>query len=348
MAEGNKSFSDFKVGQVVGNRYDLLEEIGRGGYAIVFRAIDREQDQEVALKTIRPVARPKEALARVRREAALISRLQHENTVRIFDYGMEGDVYIAMELLKGHPLSDELDTRRKLPVARAIQICCEVLKSLAEAHDHGIVHRDLKPENVFLVGNSDGTESVKVLDFGIAKLTKDATHLDPMALTLQGRAMGTPNYMSPEQAKGLDLTAHSDLYTMGILLFEMITGKPPFAGGTAMDIMLRHVNAPVPRLPDPKLRGTPIERAIRKALTKDHTRRFQNAADMLAALGGSVAVPVGELPPPVKVTSDHSALTPIQQQMVAKKPFPWRRFAAWVLSITIGLGILALLFRLRG
>ena len=348
MVEENKSFSDFKVGQVVAERYELREEIGRGGYAIVFRAYDREQELEVALKTIRPVARPKEALARFRREAALISRLRHENTVRIFDYGMEGDVYIAMELLKGHPLSDELDTRRRLPVSRAIQICCEVLKSLSEAHDHGIVHRDLKPENVFLVGNPDKSESVKVLDFGIAKLTKDAAHIDPMALTLQGRAMGTPNYMSPEQAKGIDLTAHSDLYTMGILLFEMITGKPPFAGGTAMDIMLRHVNAPIPRLPDPKLRGTPIERAIRKALNKDHTKRFQGAADMLAALGGAVAVPVGQLPPPVKVTSDHSALTPIQQGLVVKEPLPWRRYAAWVVSIGIGLGILALLLRLQG
>lgn len=346
MEHAEKS-SDFAAGDVVAERYELHAEIGRGGYAIVFRVHDRETGDEVALKTIRPVARPKEALARFKREAELISKLRHPNTVRVFDYGMEDDVYIAMELLRGHPLSDELDTRRRLPVARAIQICCEVLKSLAEAHELGIVHRDLKPENVFLVGNDDGTQAVKVLDFGIAKLTKDSSHLDPQALTLQGRAMGTPNYMSPEQAKGLDLTPHSDLYTMGVLLYEMIAGKPPFAGGTAMDIMLRHVNAPVPRLPDPKLRGTPIERTIRKAMNKDFSKRFKSASDMLAALGGAVAVPVGELPPPVSVTSDHSSLTPIQQKLAVKTRPSWHRYLALLFSIALGIAILALLLQLK-
>ena len=345
MAEPEKATTDSRAGDIVAGRYNLVQEIGRGGYAVVFKARDQVEDRQVALKTIRPAARPKEVLARFKREAELISRLRHPNTIRVFDYGMEGDVYIAMELLHGHPLSDELDTKRKLPVARAIQICCEVLKSLSEAHEHGIVHRDLKPENIFLVEEDDGSETVKVLDFGIAKLTKDAEHLDPMALTLQGRAMGTPNYLSPEQAKGLALEPESDLYTMGVLLFEMIVGKPPFAGGTAMDIMLRHVNAPTPRIPDPKLRGTPIERAIRKAMNKDAAKRFQSAADMLAALGGTVAVPVGELPPPVKVTSDDSNLTPIQQALVVKDKPEWQPYAIWGAAALLTLIVVWLIIR---
>ncbi|MCA9565310.1 MAG: serine/threonine protein kinase, partial [Myxococcales bacterium] len=320
----------------------LEEEIGRGGYAVVFRAWDEELGQECALKTVRPITpRPSESLARFRREANLVTKLQHPNTVRVYDYGMDEEVYIAMELLKGHPLSDELDSRRKLSVGRSVAICCEVLKSLAEAHDLGIVHRDLKPENVFLVDNGDGTESVKVLDFGIAKLTKDATHLDPVALTLQGRAMGTPNYMSPEQAKGLDLTPESDLYTVGILLWEMILGKPPFAGGTAMDIMLRHVNAPVPKLTDPELRNTPIDKAIRKALHKDLTKRFRTASEMLAALGGNAAVPVGEMTPSVSLSQDHEALgdAPISEELLVQEPEggPNKAILAGILAAIVAL-----------
>ncbi|MBN1946612.1 MAG: serine/threonine protein kinase [Bradymonadales bacterium] len=283
---------------MVADRYRLLQEIGRGGYAIVYRALDTNSDQEVALKTIRPITpRPEETLGRFRREANLIASLKHPNTVRLLDFGLDDEVYIAMELLHGRPLSDELEKHHRLPINRSMAIACEILKSLAEAHVLGIIHRDLKPENVFLVANPDGTESIKVLDFGIAKLTKDAPQFDPTALTLQGRAMGTPNYMSPEQAKGQDLTPHSDLYTVGILLYEMITGRPPFAGGTAMDIMLRQVNAPVPRLPISELRDTPIERAIRKVLAKEPAKRFASAEQMLAALGGLSVAPVGQLAP---------------------------------------------------
>ena len=305
------------VGDIVAGRFHVLEEIGRGGYAIVFRALDKKLEKEIALKTIRPsTSRPRETLARFKREAELASKLRHPNTVTLTDYGLEKDVYIAMELLYGRPLSSELDGRTRISVGRAVAICVEVLKSLSEAHSMGIVHRDLKPENIFLVTNPDRSESVKVLDFGIAKLTKDFAFLDPEALTLQGRAMGTPNYMSPEQAKGHDLTAHSDLYTIGVLLFEMITSKPPYGGGTAMEIMLRHVNDPVPRLPISQLRNTPIERAIRKALQKDPLKRFSSAKQMLAALGGIAAAPVGELPPPTPINRDSVQLHRVEKEMV--------------------------------
>jgi serine/threonine protein kinase len=306
-----------RPGDLIAGRFELQEEIGRGGYAVVFRALDRETGAEVAVKTIRPVTpRPQESLLRFKREAALINRLKHPNTVRIFEWGMEGEVYIAMELLRGYPLSDELDRNRTVSPERALHICREVLKSLSEAHDLGIVHRDLKPENVFLVQHSDGTESIKVLDFGIAKLTNDAEQVDPHALTMQGRAMGTPNYMSPEQARGMDLTPHSDLYTVGVLLYEMLIGKPPYAGGSAMDIMLRHVNSPVPKVPDPKFRGTPIEKAIRKALQKDPVKRFNDAAEMLAALGGTAAVPRGQLRKAERL-NDELAATPAEPRRAA-------------------------------
>jgi serine/threonine-protein kinase len=332
---GRTAGTDYSIGSLVAGRYRLESEIGRGGYAIVYRARDIQLNRPVALKTIRPVTpRPREALARFRREAELISKLRHPNTVRVYDFGMDEDVYISMELLHGRSLASELDGRHGLPLNRAIGIACEVLKSLSEAHTLGIVHRDLKPENIFLVENIDGTESVKVLDFGIAKLTKEAAGPEHTPLTLQGRAMGTPNYMSPEQAKGKDLTPHSDLYTVGVLLFEMIGGRPPYAGGTAMEIMLRHVNDAIPRLPNAELRGTPIERAIRKALAKNSDKRFNNAAEMLAALGGFAAVPVGELPPPSPVdTSDLDLFT-------ARDAAPWMAQVKWLALAAAALVVL--------
>lgn len=336
---GVKGGTLMRPGDVVANRYRLLQEIGRGGYAIVYRALDIETQLEVALKTIRPVTpRPEETLARFRREATLISGLQHPNTVRLLDFGLDDEVYIAMELLQGHPLSEELEKYRRLPIGKSLAIACEVLKSLSEAHSLGIIHRDLKPENVFLVRNPDGSESVKVLDFGIAKLTKDAPQFDPTALTLQGRAMGTPNYMSPEQAKGHDLTPHSDLYTVGILLYEMIVGRPPYAGGSAMEIMLRQVNAPVPRLPISELRDTPIERAIRKALLKSPEKRFSSANQMLAALGGLSVSPLGQLPP-AKPLQPETPPSVEQRALLVQEPPPrWRvyvRYAAYLVGAAL-------------
>ncbi|TVR04659.1 MAG: serine/threonine protein kinase [Deltaproteobacteria bacterium] len=275
-------------GDLVADRYELESELGRGGYAIVYRALDRETGERVAVKTIRPVApRPQEVVARFRQEAQLVSRLTHPNTVRVFDFGFHPELYLAMELLQGCALSDILDGVNGLEPHRAVAIARGVLESLSEAHEQGIVHRDLKPENVFLVQHEDGTETVKVLDFGIAKvLGFSEEEMNQPSLTLQGRAMGTPTYMSPEQARGAALTTRSDIYAVAVLLYEMLCGVPPFQGKGPMDVMLQHVNADVPALTVPALRGTLIDRAVQKALAKKPEDRFANAWEFLAALGG--------------------------------------------------------------
>ena len=276
-------------GDLVAKRYQVVREIGHGGYAVVYKARDLRTDELVALKTLHPVApRPEEVRARFRREVDLVSRLRHPNTVRVFDYGFDEELYLVMELLEGQPLSNILDGVHGLDLRRSVVIARGVLDSLTEAHSFGIVHRDLKPENVFLAVDSEGNEVVKVLDFGIAKLTGFSDEeLEQQELTLQGRAMGTPTYMSPEQARGAKLTTSSDIYSVSVLLYEMICGVPPFQGDAAMDIMLKHVNEPPPQLTIPRLHGSLLERAILKGLAKEPEHRFRSAYDFLAAVGGA-------------------------------------------------------------
>jgi serine/threonine-protein kinase len=271
-----------------------MDEIGRGGYAIVYRALDTEVDRHVALKTIRPIApRPQEVVARFRREVEMVAQLDHPNIVKVFDFGFEHDLYLAMELLHGYPLSDILDGVRGISLRRSIAIAQGVLSALTEAHARGIVHRDLKPENVFLVQLDGGREMVKVLDFGIAKSVFDDSNPN---LTLKGRAMGTPTYMSPEQAKGAKLNTRSDIYAVAVLIYEMLCGVPPFQGDTAMDIMLKHVNDAPPQLTVEALRGTPFDKAIQKGLAKKPEHRFADAHEFLAAFGGTAVTAAGHSP----------------------------------------------------
>lgn len=278
-------------GDIIASRFRVVEEIGRGGYAIVYRAVDTETGETLAIKTLRPLApRPAEVVARFKREVALSSQLRHPNTVRVYDYGLESDLYLAMELLEGRTLAADLNGKQGVPLSRALAIGKAVLASLTEAHQLGIVHRDLKPENIFLMTNELGEGHVKVLDFGIAKLTRfEQRRQNAPALTMAGRAMGTPTYMSPEQARGMDLTPSSDIYSVGVLLYELIEGVAPFRGEHAMEVMLKHVNEPPPSLTVQNLTGSPVDLAIRKALSKDPHDRFHDAQAFLAALDGTKA-----------------------------------------------------------
>ena len=324
--------SPLSSGDVVANRYRVIEELGRGGYAIVYRAQDTRTGETIALKTIRPIApRPDEVRERFRREAELVSKLKHKNTVRVFDYGFETDFYLAMEFLEGSPLSDLLDGQHGLDVQRSIRITRGVLSSLAEAHRLGIVHRDLKPENVFLLKRTDEPEEhVKVLDFGIAKALLDE---GSPVLTLKGRAMGTPAYMSPEQAKGARLTVHSDLYAVAVLVYEMVCGVPPFSGDSAMTIMLKHVNEPAPGLTLAHLRNSQLERAILRALAKSPFVRFNSAEEFELALGGAAAEIGGPGLPPAQPAAARATPTSDPSGAAAPSDDPALRrenlFATW-------------------
>jgi serine/threonine protein kinase len=284
-------------GDVLEGRYELLEEIARGGFGMVFRARQLQMDREVAVKTLPPeFVESDEMVERFRREARFASQLSHPNTVTIHDYGKhETFLYLVMELLEGEDLADVLARERTVPLDRILPIARQVLKSLREAHEHNIVHRDLKPENIFLteIGQND-EEVVKVLDFGIAKMAMTDASDQPSKsskrrLTAEGTTMGTPIYMSPEQAAGDGVDHRTDLYALGIILYEMACGVPPFDHDESAVVMRRHIHADVPDFPDPELRNTWLEDVVQIALRKHRDERFENAGEFLEAIDEAVA-----------------------------------------------------------
>ncbi len=275
-----------RVGRLIGDgKYELLSQIGNGSMGTVWLARHVALDRIVAVKMLGLVtSATSEARMRFMTEARSASLLRHANSVRILDYAAEGeDCWLVMEYLEGRNLSELLAEQSPLPPRRAIGIAVQVLAAIAEAHEYGIVHRDLKPANIMLVPwvDDDGQdiEHVKVLDFGIATLAFER----PSAAS--GDVAGTPEYMSPEQAQGLGVDPRSDAYSVGVLLYQMVTGDVPFHGGTALETMLAHVND-TPRAPR-TLRAELSERleaVIMKALAKDPDRRYPSARAMRSAL----------------------------------------------------------------
>jgi serine/threonine protein kinase len=289
-----------KPGLILGGRYQLTDEIGRGGFGMVYRAHQLNMEREVAVKILPPrfLAIP-DVVERFKREAQLASRLRHPNTITVHDYGQQDNyLYIVMELLRGEDLADVLKRERKLDPARAVHVAKQVLRSLAEAHEQGIVHRDLKPENIFLTKLSGENDFVKVLDFGIAKVAQPGGSRDPnmRQLTVTGSTVGTPVYMSPEQAAGEDVDQLTDLYALGVIIYEMVAGVPPFHDENPVKVMRSHLFEQVPPLKSPSLQGTPLEAVIMRVLEKDRHARFANAQAFLDALDNKRPAVVG-LPP---------------------------------------------------
>ncbi len=277
-------------GTVLLDRYELVEIIGHGGFGTVWRARQLLMDRDVAVKILPPeFVTVRDIVARFEREAKLASRLRHPNTITLHDYGKQDNLlFIVMELLVGEDLADLLKREGRLPPDRIMSIASQVLKSLAEAHDQHIVHRDLKPENIFLSVVGDDRDHVKVLDFGIAKLAQPTGEEDQDArrLTLSGSTVGTPTYMSPEQAAGEEVDGTTDLYALGILMYEMACGRPPFHDKDPVKVMRAQLFEPVPPMRDRSLQGTVLDRVVQKALAKDRDQRFQSANQMLLALAG--------------------------------------------------------------
>jgi len=217
-------------GVVVGERYELVERLGEGGMAEVWRATQLNLGRDVALKLVRDhIAGDPQAGRRLEREARVAASLRHPNVVKVHDYGATGErLFLAMELLEGRPLRAVVDAHlAPLPLGRALAIAGQVADALVAAHALGLVHRDLKPENVFLEKTPAGDDRAVVVDFGLAFIAGDAVR---GRMTQQGRAIGTPDYMSPEQCTGDALGPPSDVYSFGCMLYEMLTSAPPFAG----------------------------------------------------------------------------------------------------------------------
>jgi serine/threonine protein kinase len=262
-------------------RYDILGEAGRGGMGVVYRARDRETGDLVALKVIHPaIARRPEVIERFKSELLLARKITHKNVCRTYELLRFGDlVVISMEYVEGESLASILARFGGVPLRRGLEWTAQVCSALSEAHSQGIVHRDLKPENIMITANG----TAKVMDFGIARSLEAGAD--------QAKSIvGTPGYMSPEQAEGKPAGVTSDIYSLGLILYEMFTGARAFAPATAGDQLHRHIHeAPLPpREVEPWLPPF-LDRAIRKCLAKNPERRFQTIADLQAALGEQTA-----------------------------------------------------------
>src|SRR5882672_3079284 len=235
---------DPRVGTTLAGRYLVEEVLGEGGMATVYRARHKIVDRPCAVKIMSPgLSKDQVVRERFRREAKAAQKLAHPNIIEIFDQGDtdDGTSYLVMELLEGESLGTTL-TRGPLSYQRALPIMVQVARALARAHDFEVIHRDLKPDNIFLCTRSDGTDLVKLLDFGIARSMQDAR------LTGQGEVFGTPQYMAPERITSIDAGASSDLYAVGIIFFEMLTGRLPFDAPDIPSFFLKHLKEPAPKV----------------------------------------------------------------------------------------------------
>src|SRR5205085_4309758 len=255
------------VGEIVAGRYELRELVGSGGMSSVFKAHDTLLERNVALKVLHDHYGGDGAyVERFRREARAVAQLSHPNVVTVIDRGEDGGrQFIVFELVEGRTLKELLDEEGRLPVRRALQIAIQVARGLAFAHEHGLVHRDVKPQNVIL--NGDGR--AKVTDFGIAR------SIDVAGVTQSGTVLGTSNYIAPEQAKGGEVEPATDVYSLGAVLVELLTGEVPFQGESFVAVAMRHVNEPPPSIldlrPDVPAR---VAHAVERALEKRPADRF--------------------------------------------------------------------------
>lgn len=296
--------SEALVGQVIAQRYRVAKLIGEGGFGAVYKALHTGTNDEVAVKVLRTEqAGNAEVVARFQDEAAITASLKQPHTVRVFDFGQTatGDLYIAMEFLEGKTLSKVMDDEQPLGYLRIGHIALQVLKSLAEAHSKGLVHRDLKPDNIFLQTVFGEEDFVKVLDFGIAKSLAQGGQ----SRTATGVIVGTPPYMSPEQARGTGIDQRTDLYALGCILFEAVTNRVPFHAETAIDTLIQRITNPPP---DPRgLCVTPTPEAfcdvVLRAMATQADQRFATAQDMIKALQEALKQP----PSPLVVRVDPNA-----------------------------------------
>src|SRR5574338_379153 len=283
----------FSPGTRIGS-YEVVSSIGAGGMGEVYRARDLKLDRDVALKVLTAsLARDPEMLARFEREANSVAALAHPNVLGVYDFGRGGpegkDAFVVTELLEGKTLREEIAQAstdsgrgRRVPLAKALEWACAVSQGLAAAHGKGLVHRDLKPENVFVTAGG----IVKILDFGLARVTTAETAGPTRTpISSAGMVVGSAAYMSPEQAQGLPLDHRSDIFSLGSLLYELVTGLHPFRSGSPLQTMQRVIEAE----PEPLAAHAPespleLQWIVTKALAKDPNERYQSSADVVVDL----------------------------------------------------------------
>jgi len=337
------------IGHVFGDRYEIEEWIAQGGMSTVYKACDPNLRRTVAVKLIHPhLSSDPEFVQRFEQEATAVAQLRHPNIIQVYDFDHDDDVYyMVLEYVEGETLQARLKAvnavNRRLPLAMTIQIMATVCDAVDYAHRSGMIHRDLKPANVMV--NQQGQPIL--MDFGVAKM------LGETRFTATGTVIGTALYMSPEQARGLRPDERADVYSLGVMLFEMLSGHPPFEGDSAVVILMKHVNEPVPDLRQLNLSiPNDLVAVVEKALAKNPAERYQSAAEVAAALRaadvrGSRYVP--SRPSPVSVSAPSGAVSAWADSAVRPARAPLKRsWLPWLVGgtlallvmFTLGLGLL--------
>jgi serine/threonine protein kinase len=279
------------VGKTLANRYVVERKIGEGGMGMVFEARQISLSKPVAIKVLtRDVTQHPEVFARFRTEAEVTTSIRHPNIVDILDFGEleDGSPFFVMELLDGEPLVDVLRREGRLSQTRSIRIAVQIARALAAAHERGVIHRDLKPDNVHVLAHDGGEEFVKVLDFGLAKVTNAS------GVTREGQVFGTPRYMSPEQASGIVVDERSDIYSLGVMLYELVAGRCPFEADTMLAILGMHRFDPPPPLRSlhpPAEVSASLEAIVMRCLAKDPAARYPSMAALRDELSGLMTSP---------------------------------------------------------
>jgi len=277
-AEGGGRGAEPEPGSLFAGRYEIQAVLGKGGMGIVYRALDRDLDDLVAIKTLRSDALSADPtlLDRFKQEIRLARRITHPNILRTHDLGEAGGLrYLSMEYVKGITLKHLVESDQIPPTPVALRIAKQMCAGLAAAHEAGVIHRDIKPQNILI----EPTGGLKIMDFGIARLTEDR------GMTTTGTVIGTPDYMSPEQARGLPLDFRSDIYSTGVVLYELFTGSLPFEGDSPLAVVLKHVqeNPPSPQAKNPKI-DPRVAAIILKCMRKDPADRYQSVNELYEAL----------------------------------------------------------------